>query len=172
MLGVQWLLILWLFLGDLNVEFGYPSAKLIEPDLYEFDFANNFGYGSFSAKTNWLAKADAYSNGYDLNYDRTLDYIMADKVCFEDHVIWTGKCSLFTVFIYVDFDPLHTFQRHKLPIQPAWMEIFQLQSDDTWYWGYLNREFDIPGVGKVSKNGYYNDVTDHWPVAATYLFEY
>ena len=63
------------------MEVGFPSAhQLIRPDTYEFDFADNFRYGSFSAKTNWLAKADAFGNGYDLNYDRTLDYIMAVRV--------------------------------------------------------------------------------------------
>lgn len=131
-----------IIIGDLNVEVGFPSAhQLIRPDTYEFDFADNFRFGSFSAPTNWLAKADAFGNGYDLNYDRTLDYIMAVR-------------------------------GHKLPMQPAYMELFQLQSDEEWYWSYLNREFDIPGVGKVKKNGYYNDVSDHWPVAATYTFEY
>ena len=67
-------------IGDLNVEYGYPSAGLVDPKLYQFDFADNFGFGTFSAKTNWLAKADAFGNGYDVNYDRTLDYIAAFKV--------------------------------------------------------------------------------------------
>ena len=63
------------------MEVGFPSAhQLIRPDTYEFDFADNFRFGSFSAPTNWLAKADAFGNGYDMNYDRTLDYIMAVRV--------------------------------------------------------------------------------------------
>ena len=67
--------------GDLNVEWGYESAKIIEPDVYEFDFKNDKGFGSFSATTNWLARADVHFNKIDMNYDRTLDYIMAIKVC-------------------------------------------------------------------------------------------
>jgi len=129
-----------ILIGDLNVEYGYPSADLVDPNLYQFDFANNFGFGTFSAPTNWLAFADAFGNGYDMTYDRTLDYIAA-------------------------------FKDHKQPIQPAWMDIYQLRSDESWYWSYLNREFDIDGK-KVSKDGYYSDVSDHWPVAATYTFQF
>jgi len=128
-------------LGDLNVEWGETSSSMIDSNLYKFDFKNNFGFGSFSPRTNWQAKADAFWWKYDLNYDKTLDYIMAMK-------------------------------NHKLPISPAWMEIYRLQSDDTWYWGYINRVFNIPGEGNVKKDGYYNDLSDHWPVAATYRFEY
>jgi len=130
-----------IIIGDLNVEWGYASAKIIEPDVYEFDFKNDKGFGSFSATTNWLARADVHFNKMDLNYDRTLDYIMAIK-------------------------------DYRLPDEPAWMDIYKLQSDDEWYWKYLNRDFDIPGEGKISKNGYYNETSDHWPVAATYKFNY
>ena len=63
-------------------------------------------------------------------------------------------------------------QDYRLPDEPAWMDIYKLQSDDEWYWKFLNRDFDIPGEGKISKNGYYNETSDHWPVAATYKFNY
>merc|ERR1712198_493873 len=50
---------------DWLAEFNIPKTEpvIVVGDLNEFDFADNFGFGSFSAKTNWLAKADAYSNG-------------------------------------------------------------------------------------------------------------
>lgn len=128
-------------IGDLNVEYGYPSADLVDQNTYQFDFENDFGYGSFSAPTNWLARADAFHNGYDMNYDRTLDYIAA-------------------------------FKDHKLPMEPAWMQIYQLQAAEKWYWDYLHRDFDVPGEGIISHNGWYNEVSDHWPVAATYSFSF
>jgi len=130
-----------IFTGDFNIEWGSKNDAIIDRSIFRFDVKDDYGFGSFSGPTNWLAKADLYHNKISLSYDELLDYVLQ-------------------------------FKDHKLPLQPAWMEMYQLRSDESWYWKYLDREFDIPGVGIVKKNGFYNDVSDHWPVLATFMYEY
>lgn len=62
--------------GDFNVEYNNTPKKHLEMiDHCQCTINYSFNGGSFSAATNWVAKAGAYYDGYDLNYDDTLDYV-------------------------------------------------------------------------------------------------
>lgn len=122
--------------GDLNVEF---SKKQHVNDMVIachclLNYTANPNYGSFSSSTNWVAKANAYSNSFSLSYNDTLDYVMAH-------------------------------QGYRQP-NYANMAVIKLKSTSNWYWGYLYGNW---GNG-IHSNGYYNDLSDHYPVVATFNF--
>ena len=126
--------------GDLNVEYskGNDVIAMLDASGTDLEYPANEGYRSFSAKTNWLTRANAYYNEFDLDYDDTLDY-----------VLWRTD--------------------HLQPSTPAVQRVVKLKSSDSWYWYYLRGWWDLSS-GWYWHNGYYSDLSDHYPVAATFHY--
>ena len=102
-----------------------------------FNFVKH-SFGTFSASTNWLTRADAYYSKTSLYAEKHLDYVAT----------WT---------------------HHLQPIKPAFMSILKLKANESWYWFYLDGWWHLhKGISK--HDGYYNDVSDHYPVVATFEF--
>lgn len=131
--------------GDLNVEFrGKPEAyrKMKELTKISVNFTSvdaDKSVGSFSAKTNWLAKADYFSHSSILDYDDFLDYIGFRRDC-----------------------------RHPV-FAPSQM-VLPLKAQNAWYWGYMKGWWDLPEKGWTWNNGFYNDISDHYPLMADFYF--
>ena len=49
------------------------------------------------------------------------------------------------------------------------MSILKLKAKEPWYWSYLDGYWHLH-EGIVKHDGYYNDVSDHYPVVATFEF--
>lgn len=80
--------------------------------------------GSFSAKSNKMAKANAKYYKFDLEYDDTLDYLMYPK-------------------------------NYAKPAVPPVTKVLQLNASKEWSWNYI---------------GEYNDLSDHYPVVAKFVY--
>jgi len=52
---------------------------------------------------------------------------------------------------------------HLQPTKPAYMSIIKLKAKWKWFWKYLVNS-------KLSRNGFYDDISDHYPVVATFEF--
>ncbi|MDO6582152.1 sphingomyelin phosphodiesterase [Photobacterium sp. 2_MG-2023] len=125
--------------GDLNVEWSRQDqiADMLATTQSHLFFPEP-STGSFSAKYNWVTKSGAYRDGYSLNYNDTLDY-----------VLW--------------------HQHYLQPTVPAAMKVVKLQADEQWYWHYLKGKWPLP-EGEYWHNGYYSDLSDHYPVQAEFVF--
>lgn len=58
-------------------------------------------------------------------------------------------------------DYVITRQDHLLPEVPATMEVMRLKAPDSWYWDYMVN---------VNGSGYHSDLSDHYPVRATFQY--
>jgi len=124
--------------GDLNTEFQSDEFKTIFADNFVFKMKKQ-DFGTFSAGTNWLARADKYVAGQSL-YD-------------EDHL-----------------DYIATWKDHLQPVEDAVMSTINLKAEESWYWNYLDGWWYLH-EGPFKHDGYYNDVSDHYPVVATFAFK-
>jgi len=126
--------------GDLNVEYskGDDVIAMLDASNTDLEYPANDGYFSFSAKTNWLTRANAYYSDFDLDYDDTLDY-----------VLWRND--------------------HLQPVEPAVQKVVKLKAGDNWYWYYLRGWWNL-STGPYYHNGYYSDLSDHYPVVATFRY--
>jgi len=123
--------------GDINADLGTKNQRAIFDKHFVFDFVPQ-GFGSFSASTNWLTRADAYAAKTSLYEELYLDYVAS----------WAN---------------------HLQPIEPANMTIIKLKASEKWFWSYLRRFWELR-EGRVFYDGFYNDVSDHYPVVATFKF--
>jgi len=139
--------------GDLNVKFkSRPSAKAYRRITKKLKLQVNYtaedaraGVGSYSAKTNWMAKYMSREGDEWLGFDDTLDYI--------------GYRTDFRLPIYAPAMKVLPLKANK-----AWywkpME------------GYWN--LPVPGRPtfhqKTWNKGYYRDIADHYPVMADFYF--
>ncbi|QUJ70249.1 sphingomyelin phosphodiesterase (plasmid) [Photobacterium sp. GJ3] len=125
--------------GDLNVEWSRQDQiqDMLATTHSKLNFPDD-SVGSFSAKYNWVTKSGAYRDGYSLNYNDTLDY-----------VLWHGD--------------------YLQPSVPTAMQVIKLQSHEQWYWHYLKGKWPLP-EGEYWHNGYYSDLSDHYPVQAMFTF--
>jgi len=123
--------------GDINTELGSEEQHQIFDGNFNFHFVKH-DFGTFSASTNWLTRADAYVSKTSIYAEKHLDYIAT----------WT---------------------HHLQPIRPAFMSIIQLKAKESWYWNYLEGWW-ILHEGPYHHDGYYNDVSDHYPVVADFEF--
>ncbi|GAB6262919.1 sphingomyelin phosphodiesterase [Photobacterium sp. CCB-ST2H9] len=125
--------------GDLNVEWSRQDQiqDMLSTTQSKVYFPDP-SVGSFSAKYNWITKAGAYRDGYSLNYNDTLDYVLWHK-------------------------------NHLQPTAPAAMKVVKLQSREQWYWHYLKGKWPLP-EGEYWHDGYYSDLSDHYPVQAEFDF--
>ncbi|MDE1461152.1 sphingomyelin phosphodiesterase [Spartinivicinus poritis] len=122
--------------GDLNVEFSksHHVNEMKAACQCQLNYTQS-NYGSFSSSTNWVAKANAYSSGFSLFYNDTLDYVMSHN-------------------------------DYRQPRSTTNMEVIPLKSNQSWYWSYLRGSW---GHG-IYSNGYYSDLSDHYPVVSTFHF--
>lgn len=141
--------------GDFNVEYSKQNnvtemLSRLNATLSFPSTGNSGNCGSFSSLCNWQAKANAYSNSYSLDYNDTLDYVMA-------------------------------LNGYLMPSKPANMTVRVQRAEQFMYWGYLKGtwpEFTYYDEGpeyarKVTgyeHNGYYRDLSDHFPVIATFSY--
>jgi len=131
--------------GDLNVEFkGKPEAyrKMKELTKIRVNFTSHqsmASVGSFSAASNWLAKADYFSHSAPLDYDDFLDFIGFRRDC-------------------------------KHPVYAPAQMVLPLKAQNAWYWGYMKGWWNLPVKGWTWNNGFYNDISDHYPVMADFYF--
>jgi len=126
--------------GDFNVEYskGNDVIAMLDASGTDLEYPANDGYFSFSAKTNWLTRANAYYSEFSLDYDDTLDY-----------VVWRTD--------------------HLQPVMPAEQKVVKFKSSDSWYWYYLKGWWNL-STGPYYHNGYYSDLSDHYPVVATFRY--
>lgn len=126
--------------GDLNVEWSKSDdvIAMLDAARADLEYPASEAWRSFSARSNWLTRANAYSSGFDLDYDDTLDY-----------VIWRHD--------------------HLQPVQPAAQSVLRLKSAQSWYWWYLRGNWKLPS-GTHWHNGWYSDLSDHYPVLATFRY--
>lgn len=126
--------------GDLNVEYskGNDVIAMLDASGTDLEYPATEGYRSFSAKTNWLTRANAYYSEFDLDYDDTLDY-----------VVWRTD--------------------HLQPREPAKQTVVRFKSASSWYWYYLKGWWNL-STGPYYHNGYYSDLSDHYPVVATFRY--
>ncbi|WP_163834797.1 sphingomyelin phosphodiesterase [Spartinivicinus ruber] len=125
--------------GDMNVEFG--RSDHIQDMLRSCQCELTYQPGtvmSYSAPTNWHTRANAYHFKFSLEYDDTLDYVMARA-------------------------------DYRQPKQPAEMEVIPLKASQPWYWSYLRGWWSFAS-GKQWYDGYYQDISDHYPVIATFHY--
>jgi len=123
--------------GDINTERGSDEQRAIFEGNFVFNFVPQ-DFGTFSASTNWLTRADAYNDKIDLYKERHLDYVAT----------WTN---------------------HLQPVRPAFMTIIPLKASEKWYWSYLEGYWALH-EGMFYHDGYYADVSDHYPVIAHFEF--
>jgi len=125
--------------GDINSKLGTEEQRTIFDGHFVFSFkADDFDFGTFSASTNWLTRADAYHSKTSIYEERHLDYVA-------------------------------TWANHLQPIRPAFMSILKLKAEEKWYWNYLEGWW-VLHEGPYHHDGYYKDVSDHYPVVATFEF--
>jgi len=65
---------------------------------------------------------------------------------------------------HATLDYIFVFKQYKQPIEPGVMSVLPLKSNQPWYWYYLEQ------IGAGS-DGYYSDMSDHYPVVATFKFD-
>ena len=152
--------------GDLNVSHDNASnlAEIIDDGLNAtlwFDNANTPGYVHSYPEDNWMARAyNYYFEESDPCYNKTLDYV----VSFNDYL---------------------------QPSVPAQMDVVVLKNSIPFYWSYLDGYwyehsasqqgicatgtgftdyYGNEGVTEGYFDGYYTDLSDHYPVIATYQY--
>jgi len=123
--------------GDINTELGSQEQHSIFDGNFNFHFVKH-DFGTFSASTNWLTRADAYVSKTSIYAEKHLDYVA-------------------------------TWSDHLQPIHPAYMAILKLKAKESWYWNYLEGWW-VLHEGPYHHDGYYNDVSDHYPVVASFEF--
>ncbi len=132
--------------GDLNVEHDKPTelSAIIDTGLKAtlwFDKGKAKNYVHSYPENNWMARAYNYSSSGDMCYNKTLDYVV-------------------------------TLKGHLQPSQPAQQDVIQLKATKKWYWSYLDGSWSLCGVsGSTSHDGYTTDLSDHYPVMATYTYK-
>lgn len=67
-------------------------------------------------------------------------------------------------------DYVLTLNDHLQPKQAANMRILPLKTPSAIYWSYLKGWWKLPGQGDYWHNGYYQDISDHYPVTATFRY--
>jgi len=123
--------------GDINTRLGTQEQHTIFDGNFVFNFVPH-GFGTFSASTDWLTRADAYHSKTSLYAEKHLDYVA-------------------------------TWANHLQPRKPAYMSILNLKAEEKWYWNYLEGWW-VLHEGPYHHDGYYNDVSDHYPVVAAFEF--
>ncbi|WP_198532044.1 endonuclease/exonuclease/phosphatase family protein [Salinivibrio sp. IB282] len=59
---------------------------------------------------------------------------------------------------------------HAVPANQPEMQVVQLTANDRWYWDYLEGEWP-QAAGQTYHDGYYNELSDHYPVMVQFEFE-
>jgi len=132
--------------GDLNVRFEknhQDYEKMLELTKIRVNYTLEDAaksVGSLSAVDNWLAKAGFYHSKLPLDYDDVLDYVGCRR----------------------DF---------RQPISAPAQKVLPVKAQQAWYWYYIKKvQNKLPNEGRVGKKGYYNDISDHYPVVADFFF--
>lgn len=63
-------------------------------------------------------------------------------------------------------DYLFWRQDHLQPVNQAVVQVVPLKADQSWYWSYLEGNWNL-STGPYYHNGYYRDLSDHYPVTVT-----
>lgn len=126
--------------GDMNVEWSKPDdvLQMLDTSRSDLEYPANQSFRSFSARSNWLTRANAYYSKFDLDYDDTLDY-----------VLWRHD--------------------HLQPIEPAVQMVIGLTSSERWYWPRMRGWWNL-STGRVWHDGYHGELSDHYPVMATFRY--
>ncbi|WP_223670350.1 sphingomyelin phosphodiesterase [Kangiella shandongensis] len=66
-------------------------------------------------------------------------------------------------------DYVMTHRDHLQPSQPAQQSVIPLKATESWYWYYLYGNWPLCS-GDYFHNGYTRDLSDHYPVVATYSY--
>lgn len=67
-------------------------------------------------------------------------------------------------------DYVVTLRDYLQPSQPAQQDVIALKAAKKWYWSYLHGSWSLCG-GSQSHNGDTTDLSDHYPVMATYTYK-
>lgn len=126
--------------GDFNVEYskGDDVIAMLDAAGADLNYPAIAGFGSYSSRRNWLARASAYSAGFSLDYDDTLDY-----------VLWRPD--------------------HLSPAKPPAQVVVGLNSAERWYWYWMRGWWNLSD-GRYWHDGYYSEISDHYPVMATFRY--
>jgi len=66
-------------------------------------------------------------------------------------------------------DYVVTLNGYLQPSEPAQQDVIVLKAANSWYWSYLSGSWSLCG-GSTYHNGYTTDISDHYPVVATYKY--
>lgn len=130
-----------LIAGDLNVEFNNHREQYREM-LRETKLTVNF---SGSPVGSFSAKTNWLTKGDHYSRSRPLDY--------DDTLDYIGYRKDFRNAKYA-------------PTQI----VVPIKAETAWYWDYIKGWWDLPVMGWTWNNGYYKDISDHYPVYAEFYF--
>lgn len=77
--------------------------------------------------------------------------------------------SLQSLYTESHLDYVLTLAHHLQPLKPATMSIVKLKSERPWFWSYLEGWWPL-WDGPFYHNGFYQDVSDHYPVVANFNY--
>ncbi len=60
-------------------------------------------------------------------------------------------------------------QSHRQPTESAVQRVVQLRSNNEWFWHTMEGTWQMPN-GNMEHNGFYNELSDHYPVQAQFQF--
>ncbi|WP_163833755.1 exonuclease/endonuclease/phosphatase family protein [Spartinivicinus ruber] len=99
-----------------------------------------------------------------------LNYTKSNYGSFSSSTNWVAKANAyyndFSLFYNDTLDYVMSHNDFKQPLSSSNMEVIPLKSDQSWYWSYLRGSW---GHG-IYSNGYYSDLSDHYPVVSTFYF--
>jgi len=105
------------------------------------------------AKLNFPNDDGFGSYPYDNLMSKAFVYYYDDDVCYDD--------TLDYVIDRAD---------HLQPISTPEMDVVALKSPTSFYWDYLDGNWTECGGATVTRDGYTTDISDHYPVVATYQY--
>ncbi|MCF2859132.1 sphingomyelin phosphodiesterase [Pseudoalteromonas sp. SMS1] len=86
---------------------------------------------------------------------------------------WFTKANAYYFEYNLDYndtlDYVFWHRNYKQPINSPNMTVRYLKAAENWYWGYLRGNWNLSG-GRYYHNGYYNELSDHYPVQVNFEF--
>lgn len=102
-----------------------------------------------------------------------LDYQPTDIRSYSATDNWHTRANAYYFKFPLDYndtlDYVMTRSDYRLPHQPAEMHVIPLKARQSWYWSYLRGWWSFVS-GETWHEGYYRDLSDHYPVVATFYY--
>ena len=87
---------------------------------------------------------------------------------------WLAKADYFTHSMPLDYDDILDYigfrRDFRRPIFAPAQRVLPVKAKQAWFWGYMKGWWNLPDKGWTWNNGYYNDISDHYPVMADFFF--